>query len=329
MVSPSQIQASNALIASTFPTRLVALFVGCTSGIGEITLKKFAQYARQPRAYVVGRSQDAAERIVAECTALNPGGEFIFVKADVSLIRVVDQVCEAIKAKGNVVNILFLSRGVMILDHRETPEHVHLLAALNYSSRLRFTTHLLPLLQNTPTLRRVVTVGGGGKEGLLDATDFPALRVPFPQLRGHLTTLITLGLEAVAKTATDVSFIHDYPGTVNTGLYRDMDAPPFDTSLTVPIQECGERHLYLATSAQFPSGEGENAAVRLSDGVQVAAGTTGKIGTGVYSVGETCESASSEVVEFLAGLREKGMVEEVWRHTEGEFRRITKLDGGL
>ena len=118
MVSPSQIQASNALIASTFPTRLVALFVGCTSGIGEITLKKFAQYARQPRAYVVGRSQDAAERIVAECTALNPGGEFIFVKADVSLIRVVDQVCEAIKAKGNVVNILFLSRGVMILDHR-------------------------------------------------------------------------------------------------------------------------------------------------------------------------------------------------------------------
>ena len=174
-----------------------------------------------------------------------------------------------------------------------------------------------------------MTVGGGGKEGLLDVTDFPALRVPLPQLRGHLTTLITLGLEAVAKTATDVSFIHDYPGTVNTGLYRDMDAPPFDTSLSVPIQQCGERHLYLATSAQFPSRERENAAVRLGDGVQVAAGTTGEIGTGIYSVGETCESASSEVVELLAGLREKGTGEEVWRHTEGEFRRIAKLDEGL
>jgi hypothetical protein len=174
-----------------------------------------------------------------------------------------------------------------------------------------------------------VTVGGGGKEGLLDVTDFPALRVPLSQLRGHLTTLITLGLEAVAKTASDVSFIHDYPGTVNTGLYRNMDAPPFNTSLSVPIEECGERHLYLATSARFPSREGNNTAVRLNAGVQVAAGTTGEIGMGVYSVGETCESASSEVVELLAVLREKGTVEEVWRHTEGEFRRIAGLDGGM
>ena len=116
MVSLSQTQASNALILSTFPTRLVALFVGGTSGISEITPKKFAQYSHQPRAYFVGRSQDAAERIVAECKALNPGGEFIFVEANVSLIRVVDKVCKEIKAKENVLNILFLSQGVMSMD---------------------------------------------------------------------------------------------------------------------------------------------------------------------------------------------------------------------
>ena len=116
MVSLSQIQASNSRISSTLPSRLVALFVGGTSGIGEITLKKFAQYSHHPRAYFVGRSQDAAERIVAECKALNPGGEFIFVKADVSLLRVVDKVCEEIKAKENVLNILFLSQGVRSMD---------------------------------------------------------------------------------------------------------------------------------------------------------------------------------------------------------------------
>lgn len=49
---------------------------------------------------------------MAECKALNPKGEYTFVKADVSLIRVVDEVCEEIKAKEKVINILFLSAGL-------------------------------------------------------------------------------------------------------------------------------------------------------------------------------------------------------------------------
>jgi hypothetical protein len=81
----------------------------------------------------------------------------------------------------------------------ETSEHVHLLAALNYYSRMRFITNLIPLLQASPTLSRIVVVPGGGMEGRLDPADFPALRVPLPQLRGHLSSLITLGLEHVAK----------------------------------------------------------------------------------------------------------------------------------
>lgn len=204
----------------------------------------------------------------------------------------------------------------------ETSEQVHLLAALNYYSRIRFITNLLPLIQRAPSLRRIVTVGGGGLEGPLDATDFSALHVPLPGLRSHLSTLITFGLEAVAKTALEVSFVHDYPGSVITGLYRDMKGPPFAIQDSVPIEDCGERHLYLATSARFPPSEGESPAVSLGEGVEAALGTTGKTGSGVYSIGSECESASSEVIQLLSELREKGMVEKVWRHTEGEFRRI-------
>lgn len=101
------------------------------------------------------------------------------------------------------------------------------------------------------------------------------------------------------------------------------------TYVFVPLDESGERHLYLATSARFPPVRGGSAAVRLGDGVGIAVGTTGEIGSGVYSVGRDCESASHAVRELLAGLREKGMVEEVWRHTEGEFKRITELDRKL
>lgn len=116
MVALSDVQSSNSSISSTLPADLVAVFVGATSGIGEISLKHFAKHARQPRVYLVGRSQDAGDRIAVECKALNPQGEYIFVKANVSLIRVVDEVCEEIKAKEKAINILFLSAGLPSMD---------------------------------------------------------------------------------------------------------------------------------------------------------------------------------------------------------------------
>jgi len=93
MVALTDVISSNSRIASSLPPGLVAVFVGASSGIGEGTLKQFAKYARQPHVYFVGRSQEAGDRIAAECKALNPEGEITFIKADVSLIRVVDDVC--------------------------------------------------------------------------------------------------------------------------------------------------------------------------------------------------------------------------------------------
>lgn len=115
-------------------------------------------------------------------------------------------------------------------------------------------------------------------EGPLDTADFPALRVLPQQLRGHLCTLVTLGIESVAKTTPEVSFIHDYPGSVNTGLYRDMEGPPFDPKLGVPIGECGERHLYLATSMRYKPRDGDASGVELGVGINTAMGTTGRLG---------------------------------------------------
>lgn len=118
MVSLSTVIASNALILTTLPVGLVAIFVGGTSGIGEATLKKFAKHAQKPRVYIIGRSQEAADRILAECKEINPEGEFIFLKVDVSLIRNVDEVCEDLKKKETVINLLFLSQGVPLFDRR-------------------------------------------------------------------------------------------------------------------------------------------------------------------------------------------------------------------
>ena len=114
MVSPTEVQSSNSLIPSVLPPGLVAVFVGATSGIGETTLKQFAKYTHQPHVYFIGRSQEAGDRITAECKALNEEGEYVFIKADVSLIKVVDDICRDIKAKEQAINLLFQCQGTMV-----------------------------------------------------------------------------------------------------------------------------------------------------------------------------------------------------------------------
>ena len=112
MVALTTVRSSNTLLSSNLPG-LVAVFVGGTSGIGEFTLKAFAHHARKPRTYFIGRSQEAGDRIATECKKLNPEGEFIFMKADTSLIRNVDDVCREIKAREQNINILFLTTGTL------------------------------------------------------------------------------------------------------------------------------------------------------------------------------------------------------------------------
>ena len=114
MVSLQDVQASNANVASALPEGLVAVFVGATNGIGETSMKQFAKHTRKPRIYFIGRSQEAGDRIAAECKNLNSSGEYNFIKADTSLIRNVDEVCGDIQSKEKSVNLLFLSTGTLV-----------------------------------------------------------------------------------------------------------------------------------------------------------------------------------------------------------------------
>jgi len=115
MVDLASITESNSHL-SDLPSGLVAVFIGGTAGIGEITLKKFARNAIQPRAYLIGRSRSAAERIIASCNEINNEGKYIFIEADVSLIKNVNEVCQVISAREKSINILFLTAALPVLD---------------------------------------------------------------------------------------------------------------------------------------------------------------------------------------------------------------------
>lgn len=367
MLSLPDIQSSNSRIASALPPGLVAVFVGATSGIGETTLKQFAKHTRQPHAYFVGRSQEAGDRIAAECKALNSDGQYIFVKADTSLIHTVDDVCRDIKSKEKAVNLLFLSTGTLLggtsksrmlsklcwsseniaqskdkvsdqSSLAETSEGLHYIAALVTYSRTRFIVNLLPLLQQATALRRVVSVFAAGKEGPVDTSDFQGWKVSILSQRGQASSLVTLSLEALAKKAPDVSFIHDFPGPVKTNLVRGGEGAAIyvlnvvfkviGPLVNTPIQESGERHLFLATSARYPAGMSGDATsgVPMTGGVELARGTNGKSGSGVYSVDQDGESAGPKMEELLTKLRKEGVVEKMWKDTEEQFKRITGLE---
>jgi saccharopine dehydrogenase-like NADP-dependent oxidoreductase len=113
MIPLPKVTESNSHIASTFPEGLVVVFVGGTSGVGEYTLLKLAKYTSKLRVYIVGRSQEAADRIINEAQKLCPDGKFEFLKSDISLLVNVDEVCRQIKSKETVINILFESQGTM------------------------------------------------------------------------------------------------------------------------------------------------------------------------------------------------------------------------
>ncbi|KAJ5776311.1 uncharacterized protein N7511_001322 [Penicillium nucicola] len=333
MVSLPDVQFSNTQIAKL--PDLVAVFIGATNGIGEATLKEFARSAKRPRTYFVGRSQEAAIRITAECRQINPDGEYTFIQADLSLIRNVDDVCREIQRREKRINLLFLSCG-SIKSGSDTSEGLNIMLATQYYARIRFAMNLLPQIQAASGLRRVISVLAGGHEGPIHEDDFQARKMNILSLRGHVVSMTDMAFENLAAQAPEVSFINDYPGTVKTGLHREAEGflmtlmvwvlaiiGPF---LYIPIKESGERHLFFATSAQYPARLGEDGVgVPLVDGLEVANGLDGKAGSGVYSIHWSGTHSGEKVVRLVESLRGQGMVEKVWEHTVGEFKRITDM----
>ncbi|OJZ91887.1 hypothetical protein ASPFODRAFT_55549 [Aspergillus luchuensis CBS 106.47] len=111
MVSITAVRDNNGAIPRLYGSDLVAVFVGGTSGIGESTARAFIRNTTTSRAYLIGRDQARASRIIEELRQIKPDSQAEFIKSDVSLLREVDEVCMDIKKKEDRLNLLFLSPG--------------------------------------------------------------------------------------------------------------------------------------------------------------------------------------------------------------------------
>lgn len=122
MVALENVEKSNSQLAKVYPEGLVAVFAGATSGIGEIALRNFVQHTSKPRVYIIGRSQEACDRIGVDLKNINPRGKYIFMRSDLSLLRNVDDVCKEIKTKESTINVLFMSQGTLTMNKSMCPK---------------------------------------------------------------------------------------------------------------------------------------------------------------------------------------------------------------
>ncbi|RSL69737.1 hypothetical protein CEP54_002104 [Fusarium duplospermum] len=316
MVSLQIVQQSNAQLA-TLPKGLVALFIGATSGIGQSALEQFSQHTFAPRIYTVARPQAATshETLLSSLRETNPNGTYNLINADVSLISEVNKVVSAVKQAETKLDLLFLSTGFMPFEGRkDTSEGLDPSMTTRYYSRLRAVEQLLPLLnKSTTSSPRVISVLAGGLEAPLNESDLD-LRDPNHWTTWnsslHSATMGTLAFELLAQQNPNVSFVHWYPGPVDTpGLTRAKKfgmSPPNQMSQ----DEGGARALFLATNDRYSVKGG---LVPISEGLEAAK----KTGGGVFIVNSEGESTDNEKV--LAGMRERGVDKAVWDFTEKVF----------
>lgn len=120
----------------------------------------------------------------------------------------------------------------------------------------------------------------GTKEGAIDLDDLQGWNVKasgMMKARGHGASILTLIHAHFAQQAPTVSFIHDYPGGVKSGIARGTTGLLWGAMtlfkllgplLYIPEKESGERHVFFMTSARYPAKEGKEEAVPLEDGVE-------------------------------------------------------------
>jgi hypothetical protein len=183
--------------------------------------------------------------------------------------------------------------------------------------------HLIPLLRKSPH-GRVVTVFAGGMESSSIKVDDLNLEKPGNfgpiQSQRQMATMLSMAMEHLADEDSALTFIHSYPGAINTGnlgrgwgnryMLRAMllaASVPLIWLLGFSEDECAERTLYMLTTAKF-GGHG----VPLSSGTEPGLSTTGKVDGGLFLVDQRCDSVMNS--DTLTKLRKEAKT-KIWEKT--------------
>lgn len=232
----------------------------------------------------------------------------------------------------------------LVTDYDENTENADGLDkkfTLNYYSRMRVITNLLPLLQTasttSPHFSRTLSVLGAGHEDKVNFDDLD-LKNTFSGQRcaGHSIVMNDFMAEELAARNPGTSFVHSSPRVVLTGAARELPFwaratmkvfTPVISLFAVSAEETGARQLFLATSGLYPpakpaDGSITAAGVTAPKGVSVMKGVDGKVGSGGYLADWDGEITGKKTL--LDEYHNKGVGQIVWEHTMGVFAKVDK-----
>ncbi|KAK6820831.1 hypothetical protein PG987_015231 [Apiospora arundinis] len=354
MVALKVVRAAN--VALTDSPAFVAAFFGGTAGIGKMAVtelaKTFADHGDALSIYIVGRNQEAAQRIIGQCKDLCPAGNFQFVGGDMCLMKDTDRVCAEItrqevdissrKGRKAKIDLLVLSQGELYFGSRiKTEEGLDKSWALSYYSRMRAALQLLPLLREASARGgRVVSVLNPKLQKTLHTNDL-LLNQPgnygLSSAISHAAHMTSFFMEELARRNPGrLSLCHYFPGLVDTDLIKKSPVPgwvsfiwlwilrPLSWWRFVPSDECGQRILYMASSPYYPPGESSNETTVDGAVSKIATGSDGKAGSGSYRVDWDGEIFANTAA--LKKLHKEEAGQKVWDHTMSAFSAIEAGD---
>lgn len=332
MVSYKEIQASNALINNDNAPR-VCVFVGGTSGIGKLTIQALVATGARTKIYLVGRASSAerSRTFIQEQATVNPNAEIIWVEGEVSLLAESQRICNVIKANESRVDLLFLTAGYAPFGGRQdTDEGIDVVQSLEYYGRMLFILQLLPLLKQADTGARVISVLAGGRERGSVLTEDLDLRKPgnygVVRAQTQLAEMNTAAMDRLATAHDDVTFLHSWPGLVNTGNAKRGSEPgslvdwlkwlflePLIYLLACSDDVAAQRNLFLSTSALY----GERGVPWGGKPGLNALGEAAAAGNGLFLTNYKCDCTPN--AKAVKTLREKAQ-DKIWEHTQEVLR---------
>lgn len=279
------------------------------------------------------RNKEKGNELVEELNKLNPSGKAVFLEKDCSLLSNVDEVCAEIQGREKKVNSLTLTAGYMTMQGRnETKEGLDRKMTVNYYSRMRFIFNLMPQLtaaSEVKELSRVITVFAAGSEGEVRLDDLD-LRHNFTlhACLAHCAVMSDFMVEELAKHYPGTSFSHSYPGTVKTGIAKELAGPArlvvkllyaVMSPWIINVAESGERHFFQMTSNCYPPAGRPGSGIKIPEGMSVICGSNGEAGSGAYLLDWDGRATGED--KLLQKYREMNLGKTVWDHTLKMFEQ--------